>query len=342
MNPRYQVFVSSTFRDLQNERQGVLEGVLELGHYPAGMEIFPAANATPWNLIETIIAESDYYVLIVGGTYGSTDENGVSYTEKEYDLAVKSDVPILAFLHKNPAAIPAGLSEMHPKPRARLEAFRKKVQNHHCKYWANAEQLKAQAVIALTHAMRTTPRIGWIRTNAPDKPETLQRLTSALEENARLREQVTELEEAVTATRRVHEALASGDDPITLSISVPGGEDHKITTKWDAIFLAIGPAMLTQCAELSVAYHLNSFLTSEFILSDDSTTQSLRKNNYRVAVTPADFRLVMYQFIALDHVEPLTIVTERPDSQTRREAGYQLTKRGSRTLAERRALRKQQ
>ena len=51
------------------------------------MEAFPAADATPWDLIKTIIAESDYYVLIVGGKYGSTGPDGISYTEMEFNFA---------------------------------------------------------------------------------------------------------------------------------------------------------------------------------------------------------------------------------------------------------------
>lgn len=175
MNPRYEIFISSTFRDLQAERQAVLEAVLELGHFPAGMEIFPAANATPWTLIEKIIKESDYYVLIIGGMYGSTDEHGVSYTEREYDLALASGLPILAFLHNNPAAIPVGLSEISQPSRERLEAFRKKVQHHHhCKYWINADELKSRVVIALIHAIRVAPRVGWVRSDKSENPETLK------------------------------------------------------------------------------------------------------------------------------------------------------------------------
>lgn len=41
---RYQVFVSSTFRDLEVERQKVLQAVLEIKAFPAGMELFPSAR----------------------------------------------------------------------------------------------------------------------------------------------------------------------------------------------------------------------------------------------------------------------------------------------------------
>lgn len=48
MDKRYQVFVSSTFSDLKDERQGVLKAILELDHMPAGMELFPATDASAY------------------------------------------------------------------------------------------------------------------------------------------------------------------------------------------------------------------------------------------------------------------------------------------------------
>jgi hypothetical protein len=43
MSKRYQVFVSSTFIDLQEERRQAIQTVMELDCFPAGMELFPAA-----------------------------------------------------------------------------------------------------------------------------------------------------------------------------------------------------------------------------------------------------------------------------------------------------------
>ena len=83
MDKHFQVFISSTFADLKEERQSVLKAVLELNHMPAGMELFPASDESAWDLIKDVIEASDYYLLIVGGRYGSTDEEGLSYTEKE-------------------------------------------------------------------------------------------------------------------------------------------------------------------------------------------------------------------------------------------------------------------
>jgi len=320
MNNRYQIFVSSTFRDLREERQASLEAILDMGHFPACMEVFPAANATPWALIEAIIKESDYYILIIGGMYGSTDENGVSYTEREYDLAVALSVPVLPFVHADPSVIPVGKSELSSDLRIQLERFRKKVQHHHCKYWKSAAELKAQVVIALTHAVRINPRIGWIRSNGQENPETLKKLTSALEENAMLSQQVKELRDSISVA--VNEKIASGDDPIILRVHDSSGE-ILIETDWDEIFLAIGESLIMGIQEGVLGQILNIYLS--------------RKNSSHVKIIREDFMLIIYQFIALDYIEPLTV-----QSNDRPRSGYRLTKRGLRLLAQKKAKQKKE
>lgn len=76
MNKRYQVFVSSTYQDLSDERMEVVKALLELDCIPCGMEYFPAANEDSWSYISKLIQECDYYVLIVGGRYGSLTKEG--------------------------------------------------------------------------------------------------------------------------------------------------------------------------------------------------------------------------------------------------------------------------
>jgi hypothetical protein len=77
--------VSSTFDDLQEERQKVLQAVLEMKAFPAGMELFPSANDEQWAFIQRENESSDYYIVITAGKYGSLAEDGRSFTEKEYE-----------------------------------------------------------------------------------------------------------------------------------------------------------------------------------------------------------------------------------------------------------------
>lgn len=36
-----------------------------------------------------MLDDCDYYILIVGGRYGSLDDDGTGYTEKEYNYALQ-------------------------------------------------------------------------------------------------------------------------------------------------------------------------------------------------------------------------------------------------------------
>ncbi|HEY0017449.1 MAG TPA: DUF4062 domain-containing protein [Longimicrobium sp.] len=173
MEKRYQIFVSSTFSDLRDEREAVLRSIRALYQMAAGMELFPATDARAWEVIEGVIAASDYYVLVIGGRYGSLDENGISYTEKEYDYARANGKPIIAFLHGDPNELPRGRTETDGARWDKLLAFRSKVEAlHHCKYWKDAAELEKAVLLSLPQAIRTTPAIGWIRADSADTPST--------------------------------------------------------------------------------------------------------------------------------------------------------------------------
>jgi hypothetical protein len=94
---KLQVFISSTYIDLEGERQAAVEAILDSGNIPAGMELFKAGNETQLKTIERWIDESDVYLLILGGRYGSIEEKSdKSYTRLEYEYAVKKNIPIFA------------------------------------------------------------------------------------------------------------------------------------------------------------------------------------------------------------------------------------------------------
>ena len=65
MEIKYQVFVSSTYKDLLEERQEVIQALLELDCIPVGMELFPATDDDQWTLIKRLIDDCDYYILII-------------------------------------------------------------------------------------------------------------------------------------------------------------------------------------------------------------------------------------------------------------------------------------
>jgi len=98
MDKRYQVFVSSTYTDLKDERRAIIQTLIEMDCIPAGMELFPAADEEQFQFITRIINDCDYYILIIGGKYGSTTSDGLSYTEREYGYAREIGMKVLSFI----------------------------------------------------------------------------------------------------------------------------------------------------------------------------------------------------------------------------------------------------
>jgi hypothetical protein len=111
MEKIYQVFVSSTYSDLKDERRQVSEFLAKDGFVPAGMELFPAADQQQLEFIKRVIDRCDYYVVIVGGRYGSLADEHISFTEKEYEYALTKGIPVLAFLHAAPDSIEVGRTD---------------------------------------------------------------------------------------------------------------------------------------------------------------------------------------------------------------------------------------
>lgn len=102
MNKKLQVFVSSTYTDLIEERQAAVQAILDAGHIPAGMELFKAGNESQLKTIYKWIDESDVYMLILGGRYGSIEaKSGKSYTQLEYEYALSKDIPVFAVVLSN-------------------------------------------------------------------------------------------------------------------------------------------------------------------------------------------------------------------------------------------------
>ncbi len=92
----YSAFISSVYESLRDERSEVIDCLLDYSVFPICMEHFTAAANRQFKDIEDRIDESDFFILILGARYGSLDENGISWTEREYLYAQKTGKPMVA------------------------------------------------------------------------------------------------------------------------------------------------------------------------------------------------------------------------------------------------------
>ncbi len=170
MKRKLQVFVSSTFIDLKSERQAAVSAILKSGHIPAGMELFTAGNKSQLDVIKRWIDESDVYMLILGGRYGSVDpESGVSYTELEYNYALDSGKPLFAvvinedYLKKKIQAV--GLDIMEREKPAELKLFRTKVLSNISSFFDDEKDIKLCVMESLSDIAADNTLAGWIPAN---------------------------------------------------------------------------------------------------------------------------------------------------------------------------------
>jgi hypothetical protein len=127
------------------------------------MELFPAADDDAWTLIKRVIDESDYYILILAGRYGSSAAGGIAYTEMEYRYALERGKPIVSFLHADPDAIPKSKTELGEEGRQRLDVFRQLVQRKVTKTWSSPSELAAVVGRSIEALKREKPATGWVR-----------------------------------------------------------------------------------------------------------------------------------------------------------------------------------
>lgn len=146
MEYKYQVFIGSTYEDLIEERQVAIDKVMKLHQIPAGMELFGATGIDQWEYIRNEIDNSDYYLLILAGRYGSLHEDGIGYTELEYDYARKKGKHILAFLVKDIENLPNKYCESKHKQKEQLLRFRNKIEREAglVAYWTDIHDLSAK------------------------------------------------------------------------------------------------------------------------------------------------------------------------------------------------------
>ena len=213
---KYQVFVSSTYEDLKEERHHVIQALLETKCIPTGMELFPAASIEQWDLIKKVIQECDYYIVIIAGRYGSLGNAGIGYTEMEFDYAVEIGKPVIGFYHKDPKILPVAKSEDTDKGKKRLKTFTEKVKKRLCKSWVSADELSSAVKSAIFNQIETNPQLGWVRADAVSGSDIV----------IKLKQQILNLEEKIKQ-RRMPAKKRLFDDSQTIVIPITVGYDFK-------------------------------------------------------------------------------------------------------------------
>ena len=310
---KYQVFISSTYTDLKEERAKVTEAVLELGHMPYGMEVFPAANESQWEWIKKAIDESDYYIVIVGGRYGSIKpDTGLSYTEMEYRYAAEKGIPSIAFIVDDSVDLKTSKAEPDPEKKQKLDAFKRYISGSRLwKSYTSADDLKAKVYPSLLALIRTCPREGWIRAGRLNDYTSNSEVLKIVQEN-----------DALKASK---EDLADGDDRYFISEDILySGE---FATTWNEMFRCIADLLYT---EIRIPHYNNDFGTTELFLGIRELIQTKESAHLEKFKTkdPGDFLPNYYIKIDESDLATIMIQLEALGLIVSKDYSYSLTAKG--------------
>jgi hypothetical protein len=192
MKRKLQIFVSSTYKDLLDERQAAVSAILEAGHIPAGMELFAAGDQSQWETIKRWIEESDVFMLILGGRYGSIEpQSELSYIELEYDHAVKLKKPYFAVVIEESALNERvkikGKDAFELENAAKLGALRAKVLNKTSSFFKDAKDVKLEIHKSIRDLESRHKMSGWIcAVDVPDVRELQDEIQNLKQENKKL------------------------------------------------------------------------------------------------------------------------------------------------------------
>jgi hypothetical protein len=341
---KYQVFVSSTYEDLQQERQEVMHALLELDCMPAGMELFPAADEDQWTLIKRVIDECDYYIVIVAGRYGSVGSSGMSYTEMEYRYALEQGKPIIAFLHKDPGTLMANRTEGTAELKAKLDSFREFCRKKVCKFWTTPAELGSVVSRSLVQLMKSRPALGWVRGDVVTDQQ-------AAGEILKLRKQIEELQatlnKVTTQLPAGAEGLARGDD--TFEVHYTFKARHRTTyattnysatfhPTWNDLFAAVAPHFIDEANEEAFRNALDEYAESANIAGLNKDKDLKNQSLSEFEIRDDDFQTIKVQLRALG------LIARSDRQRSLRHAGtyWTLTPYGDTLMTQLRAIRREE
>lgn len=283
------------------------------------MELFNASDDDQWTLIKRVIDESDYYLVIIAGRYGSCREDGMGYTEMEYDYAAEKKKPVIAFIHGEPGKIPNEKTEKEPTGKAKLEKFLEKAKRKVAKFWTNPDDLAGKVALSIASLKQTHRAEGWVQAKYASNPQETLRLRARIEELER------ELHAARTEPPHGAERLSQGGEMVTLDFSarVLGNEEwysHEVS--WDSIFSLIGPLMFHECSEQKMQQTLAEWLVLGYGLPSEQV--------YDKALDRESLNQIIVQLRALG----LIVKSDRKRTASDRNTYWMLTPFGDNYLTQ--------
>lgn len=279
MNKKLQVFISSTYTDLIEERQAAVQAVLDAGHIPAGMELFKAGNTSQLETIYKWIDNSDVYMLILGGRYGSIEKkSGKSYTQLEYEYALKKKMPIFSVVLNsdfinNKTLLLGSKYAIENINILQYDNFKNLVMSKIVKEVSDCKDIMLAIHTTLKDFMDEYEFVGWIRSNDTESNTHLLKqlndmnniITDLKKENTCLKHKLDNLEQNFESDLAFEGQFIKIEGKYQENRERPGVPnyiDHYVSKEitWDKMFLLWAPYLIQTLSYYKAKESLESAL----------------------------------------------------------------------------------
>jgi len=350
-NKRYQIFVSSTQADLRNERESIIIELTKVGYIAVGMEQFPATDEEQMDFIQPVIDDSDYYVVVIKGRYGSVGNDGISYTEKEFRYAVETKKPAMAFLYKDVLALRVSETDNDPEKMKKLSVFRAELeQKRIVKYWLTVEELVTQVKDSVNDMLRCRPAIGWIRGDQSFDPGVYRERDELRKEVDVLQKKLEMLDTSVSQT------IAHGDDIVDIYFDLVICEyndsgnnptqtrvfrNRMISIPCDLILNCIKDKLYNNDSEEEIIERIDEWVQQEYETTTEYYNLGKHKNELSyIDIHQKTLDKLRYHFEALGLIVRVVREYRKEFMPPAPAIGWQLTDKGRKYIATMHAFRR--
>lgn len=280
MDVRYEVFISSTFEDLNEERRELIEATINLGHIPIGMELFNAADESQWDVIKRRISECDYYVVVISDRYGSIDKDRIGFTEKEYDFAIASGKPVIGFVRSDDAIKTLPYEQRESDNKDKLIDFRNKISARLYKKWSNKDDLAKVYYSSFAALIADKPQTGWVRRGSLVSENLQQQYVDVMNREAKLREIKNTLEEEIKILTKEIDKQKNESNDVEMFIALL----HKTSINTDneeyslaELLLTMSDFLVTRTQVSEIVNETNIYLGYRYLPNENKISNKLRK-----------------------------------------------------------------
>ncbi|MDQ8952722.1 DUF4062 domain-containing protein [Acinetobacter rudis] len=167
LDRRYQVFLITSGKDMQPEREVVMQTLMGMGFFIWGLE---SRSALGRAYSRRQIEDCDYVLLLLGSQYGELSASGIGYMHLEYIYAVTKQKPIIVLMHDQPFERAIELQDSDIELQQKFRSFRHQLLKEvdHVVLYRELRDLESLARRHMPKLIEHHPTIGWVR------PQSLQ------------------------------------------------------------------------------------------------------------------------------------------------------------------------